>query len=68
MTQPRPSGPSLCASLRGQDVLLGDYEACVKAGVDAVRADGELMKCSPITMGPPNHYFVYLAHNVSTCV
>jgi hypothetical protein len=40
----------------------------VKAGVDAVRADGELMKCSPITMGPPNHYFVYLAHNVSTCV
>ena len=45
------------------DVLVGDYEACVRFNCLAVVADTFGMKCSPDTAGTNSFYFAYIVHN-----
>jgi len=68
---------SACAPLRDQiphaghlihmpthiDVLVGDYESCVKYNQAAVLADRHVMQCSPSTAGKESFYFGYIVHN-----
>lgn len=45
------------------DVLVGDYESCVKHNEAAIRADQRVMTCSPSTAGRESFYFGYIVHN-----
>ncbi|GKY96227.1 hypothetical protein MPSEU_000582600 [Mayamaea pseudoterrestris] len=45
------------------DVLVGDYEACVKFNQAAVIADEHVATFSPQTNGPQSFYFNYAVHN-----
>mmetsp|Transcript_4482 Transcript_4482/g.6849 ORF Transcript_4482/g.6849 Transcript_4482/m.6849 type:complete len:686 (+) Transcript_4482:184-2241(+) len=45
------------------DVLVGDYESCVKYNNKALAADKKMMLTSPDTSGPQSFYFGYIAHN-----
>ena len=40
------------------DVLVGDYESCVRYNLAALRADQSIMRISPDTAGPESFYFV----------
>lgn len=43
------------------DVLLGEYDACVRSNLDAIRADLFTMEHSPATAGRESFYFGYIA-------
>jgi tetratricopeptide (TPR) repeat protein len=45
------------------DVLVGDYESCVRYNEKAVEADLHVMRCSPSTAGRESFYFGYVVHN-----
>mmetsp|Transcript_21889 Transcript_21889/g.49571 ORF Transcript_21889/g.49571 Transcript_21889/m.49571 type:complete len:647 (-) Transcript_21889:30-1970(-) len=45
------------------DVLVGDYESCVRYNLAALRADKSIMRASPDTAGPESFYFGYIVHN-----
>jgi len=45
------------------DVLVGDYESCVRYNAAAVFADEECMKHSPDTAGMESFYYGYSVHN-----
>jgi tetratricopeptide (TPR) repeat protein len=45
------------------DVLIGDYEACVKVNIAAIYADKKAMIFSPDTAGITSFYFGYMVHN-----
>jgi hypothetical protein len=42
------------------DVLMGDYESCVRYNLQAVAADLYAMECSPATAGYESFYFGYI--------
>lgn len=50
------------------DVLVGDYEACVKYSRDAILADRHLMEIHPSTAGRESFYFGYIVHNYHMAV
>lgn len=45
------------------DVLVGDYEACVRWNYEAIRADQRVITSSPDTAGTVSFYFGYIVHN-----
>ena len=45
------------------DVLVGDYESCVRYNYAAIEADQECIKHSPDTAGLQSFYFGYIVHN-----
>jgi len=45
------------------DVLVGDYESCVKYNCKAILADERSMNASPGTAGIQSFYFGYIVHN-----
>ena len=45
------------------DVLVGDYEACVRSNEAAIVADKKAMRVSPSSTGVTSIYFGYVAHN-----
>lgn len=45
------------------DVLVGDYESCVRSNYAAILADEWCFKASPGTAGPRSFYFGYTVHN-----
>ncbi|KAL3782531.1 hypothetical protein HJC23_005205 [Cyclotella cryptica] len=45
------------------DVLVGDYDACVRYNYLAIIADEKLMRVSPDTAGIESFYFGYIVHN-----
>lgn len=45
------------------DVLIGDYESCVKVNILGIFADKKAMKLSPETAGTTSFYFGYMVHN-----
>lgn len=45
------------------DVLVGDYESCVKYNLQAILADEKIMRVSPDTAGTESFYFGYIVHN-----
>ena len=45
------------------DVLVGDYESCVRFNEKAIKADRHVMKCSPSTAEKESFYFGYIVHN-----
>ena len=45
------------------DVLVGDYESCVRFNCLAIAADMFAMKSSPDTAGTNSFYFGYIVHN-----
>ena len=45
------------------DVLVGDYESCVKYNLLAILADEKIMRVSPDTAGTESFYFGYIVHN-----
>ena len=45
------------------DVLVGDYESCVRWNDAAITADTKTMERSPETAGVSSFYFGYIAHN-----
>uniref|UniRef100_A0A6T7HAL3 Uncharacterized protein n=1 Tax=Attheya septentrionalis TaxID=420275 RepID=A0A6T7HAL3_9STRA len=45
------------------DVLVGDYESCVRYNYKAIHADMKVMTTSPDTAGPLSFYFGYIVHN-----
>jgi tetratricopeptide (TPR) repeat protein len=45
------------------DVLVGDYESCVRYNEKAIEADRHVMRCSPSTAGRESFYFGYVVHN-----
>lgn len=45
------------------DVLVGDYESCVRYNAAAIVADLECTKHSPDTAGMQSFYFGYIVHN-----
>jgi tetratricopeptide (TPR) repeat protein len=45
------------------DVLVGDYESCVRFNCKAIVADMFTMKSSPDTAGVNSFYFGYIVHN-----
>jgi len=45
------------------DVLVGDYESCVRQNEAAITADRHVMRCSPSTAGKESFYFGYIVHN-----
>lgn len=45
------------------DVLVGEYEACVRCNVDAIKADKKTMRLSPRTSNPVSFYFGYIVHD-----
>jgi hypothetical protein len=50
------------------DVLVGDYESCVRYNCDAIRADRHIIKCSPSTAGPEAFFFGYICHDFHMAV
>lgn len=50
------------------DVLVGDYETCVKYNVKAIEADEVSMRLSPVTSGVQSFYFGYIVHNYHMAV
>jgi len=44
------------------DVLIGDYEACVKWNAAAIEADKKAMDFAPETSGDTSFYFGYIVH------
>ena len=54
------------------DVLLGEYDACVRSNLDAIRADMFTMDHSPATAGRETFYFGYIVvrpfHLVQSCM
>jgi tetratricopeptide (TPR) repeat protein len=45
------------------DVLVGDYESCVRYNHLAITADEKMMRVSPDTAGTESFYFGYIVHN-----
>jgi len=45
------------------DVLVGDYESCVRYNEAAIIADRHVMRCSPSTADKESFYFGYIVHN-----
>ena len=45
------------------DVLVGDYESCVRCNYAAIMADNQLIKHSPDTAGTVSFYFGYIVHD-----
>jgi len=45
------------------DVLMGDYESCVRYNRLAIDADQKLTRISPDTAGTESFYFGYVVHN-----
>lgn len=45
------------------DVLVGDYESCVRYNYLAIIADEKMMRISPDTAGTESFYFGYIVHN-----
>jgi tetratricopeptide (TPR) repeat protein len=45
------------------DVLVGDYESCVRYNERAIEADRHVMKVSPATAGRESFYFGYVVHD-----
>ena len=45
------------------DVLVGDYESCVRFNCKAIEADERSMDSSPGTSGRESFYFGYIVHN-----
>ena len=45
------------------DVLVGDYESCVRYNCHAIEADRRAMECSPATAGKESFYFGYIVHD-----
>lgn len=45
------------------DVLVGDYESCVRGNYAAILADDECVQHSPDTSGLQSFYFGYIVHN-----
>jgi len=45
------------------DVLVGDYESCVRYNCKAIEADERIMKNSPGTAGRESFYFGYIVHD-----
>jgi tetratricopeptide (TPR) repeat protein len=45
------------------DVLIGDYESCVKVNILGIFADKKAIKLSPETAGTTSFYFGYMVHN-----
>ena len=45
------------------DVLVGDYESCVRWNYYAILADAHCMQASPSTTGLASFYFGYIVHN-----
>lgn len=45
------------------DVLVGDYEKCVRWNAAAIKADKISMKLSPATSNPTSFYFGYIVHD-----
>ena len=45
------------------DVLVGDYESCVRFNFSAILADEKIMRISPDTAGTESFYFGYIVHN-----
>jgi tetratricopeptide (TPR) repeat protein len=45
------------------DVLVGDYESCVRCNYEAILADLESIRHSPATAGTQSFYFGYIVHN-----
>jgi tetratricopeptide (TPR) repeat protein len=50
------------------DVLVGDYENCVRYNCKAIRADEKMMQISPGTAGRESFYFGYIVHNYHMAV
>lgn len=50
------------------DVLVGDYESCVKYNCKAITADERSMVISPSTAGRESFYFGYIVHNYHMAV
>lgn len=44
------------------DVLVGEYEACVRYNADAIEADKRTMRLAPRTSNPVAFYFGYIVH------
>lgn len=45
------------------DVLVGDYESCVRWNYEAIQADQRVIRSSPDTAGTVSFYFGYIVHN-----
>eukprot|EP00566_Odontella_aurita_P006096 CAMPEP_0113549640 /NCGR_PEP_ID=MMETSP0015_2-20120614/13546_1 /TAXON_ID=2838 /ORGANISM="Odontella" /LENGTH=582 /DNA_ID=CAMNT_0000450373 /DNA_START=494 /DNA_END=2242 /DNA_ORIENTATION=- /assembly_acc=CAM_ASM_000160 len=45
------------------DVLVGDYDSCVRWNYEAIEADQRVMRSSPDTAGTVSFYFGYIVHN-----
>ena len=45
------------------DVLVGDYESCVRWNYSAALADDHVMQCSPNSTNTTSFYFGYIVHN-----
>jgi len=50
------------------DVLIGDYENCVRYNRAAIDADAHVRSSSPSTAGPESFYFGYIVHNYHMAV
>ena len=50
------------------DVLIGDYESCVKYNCAAIEADSHVRRASPSTAGTNSFYFGYIVHNYHMAV
>lgn len=50
------------------DVLVGDYESCVRWNKEAIEADKKAMELAPETNGPTSFYFGYIVHDYHMCV
>lgn len=45
------------------DVLVGDYDSCIRYNYAAILADEKIMRISPDTAGTESFYFGYIVHN-----
>lgn len=50
------------------DVLVGDYDSCVRYNIKAIVADLKAMRLCPNTAGTLNFYFGYITHNFHMAV
>jgi len=50
------------------DVLVGDYESCVKYNRKAIAADQHAMRRNPLTAGKESFYFGYIVHDYHMAV
>ena len=50
------------------DVLIGDYESCVRDNLAAIAADTHVRHVSPSTAGRESFYFGYITHNYHMAV